>query len=602
MGGAYASYRVYVDWDLSGSFTDDPDKDISEFVKQFSVTRGFKAGTGMAEVGKFACTLNNADLRFSPGLHSEIKPRRPLLVQGVYGGNNYTLFRGYICSPRPSPLFSKEAFMDGVDANDTLTRTEVTLPSAGGVAQGSLVSDLVALVVEAVYPDVFFWTPDGALSPVDYWWCRNVTGAQAIEDLVTSEQGWFYFSNTGIPRFCNRHYRILNTAASGTISNAMSGITYDPGDDAIYNDVRVQVHPRVQLDQEEIWRYRESPAAIASWETLSVDTAYSAPALSVVTPTVGLGSVRQEETATIVGVITLAGYAIITVTAAGMTNSPKNVSVSVALNDTAEQVAAKAYTALILDSDVSAFFDVSQSAADLIFTAKAAADNDATMNVASANYTCTGLTDQPTSANTTAGRADADIVVNTLPDGSGTADMTGSLIVTYTDSGEGGHLTVQNTSAQTLFLTQCRVRGNPLIAPDVAELKASDSTSQTDYCKRTLNIDLPWQQDSLFAADLANATVLEHAEPPAGGEIAVTICNKNAALLGLMLNLDLNSVVYVEESNTGVAGAYFVAGITHQVSQGLMFHEVTYRLEKGSGYSDWFVLDASLLDTGRLGY
>lgn len=113
--------------------------------------------------------------------------------------------------------------------------------------------------------------------------------------------------------------------------------------------------------------------------------------------------VRQVETAVIVGTITTAGNATFTVTAAGMTNSPKAVVVAVALDDTATIVATKAAAALAADADVSAFFNVSTSGANLILTAKRSAANDATMNVAYADTTSVGLTDDATSDNTTAG-------------------------------------------------------------------------------------------------------------------------------------------------------------------------------------------------------
>ncbi|MBM3135420.1 MAG: hypothetical protein FJZ89_09115 [Chloroflexi bacterium] len=492
MGGAFASYKIYIDWNNDGDFSDSGE-DVTSYIKQLAIVREFKQGTGMVERGKFSATLDNQDLRFSPAntgspLSPNVKPYRPLLVQATYGGNTYTLFRGYIKSPRPSPLFSKEAFLDGVDYVDVLERTEVTLPSSGGVAIGQRIDQLVQLVVDNVSGTAWALTFDVSISSCPYWWTRNVKAAQAIEDLAQSEQGWFYFSNTGIPRFKNRHYRILNAGSAplGTIT-AMAGITYDPGDDDIWNDVRVQVHPRVLMAQEEIWAHRETPA-IPSWETFTVDTAYISPCLYVVTPTAGTSG---------------------------------------------------------------------------------------TVN---------------------------DIVTNTAEDGSGTVDISGYAVISYTDYGEGGRLSVQNTWSQTMYLTQCRIRGRPIVAPDTAEQKASDSASQTSYCKRTLNVDLPWQQDTLFAVDLANKTILEQKEPPAGGEIRVSINNKNEALLLLMLGLDLNSLVHVEESNTAVDGSYFVAGVTHQVSQGLKFHEATYRLEKGSGYSDWFRLDVSALDSDRLGY
>lgn len=113
--------------------------------------------------------------------------------------------------------------------------------------------------------------------------------------------------------------------------------------------------------------------------------------------------VYQVETAVIVGTITLGGDMSVTVTAAGMTGSPKTLSVAVALNDTDAQVGAKVRTALAADADVTALFGVSGSGANVILTALQSAANDASLNIAYDNDTCTGLTPDATSNNTTAG-------------------------------------------------------------------------------------------------------------------------------------------------------------------------------------------------------
>lgn len=113
--------------------------------------------------------------------------------------------------------------------------------------------------------------------------------------------------------------------------------------------------------------------------------------------------VFQVETAVVVGTITLGGNATVTVTAAGMTGSPKAISVAVLLNDTAAQVAAKIRTALALDADVTALFSVGGTGADVSLTALQSAANDATLNIAYTNDTCTGLTPDASSNNTTAG-------------------------------------------------------------------------------------------------------------------------------------------------------------------------------------------------------
>lgn len=113
--------------------------------------------------------------------------------------------------------------------------------------------------------------------------------------------------------------------------------------------------------------------------------------------------VYQVETAVIVGTISTGGNMTVTVTAAGMTGSPKDISVAVALNDTDVQVAAKVRAALAADDDVAALFAVSGTGANVVLTALQSAADDATLNIAYTNDTCAGLTPDATSNNTTAG-------------------------------------------------------------------------------------------------------------------------------------------------------------------------------------------------------
>jgi hypothetical protein len=130
----------------------------------------------------------------------------------------------------------------------------------------------------------------------------------------------------------------------------------------------------------------------------------------------------QVETATVVATITQAGNATFTVTAANSVAlaAGKAISVAVALNDTASMVATKARAALIADADVIAFFYVSGSGAAIVLTARTAAANDLTMNLAMINDTCIGLTTAGTSANTTAG----DVTTHCIYDTEGLLETT----------------------------------------------------------------------------------------------------------------------------------------------------------------------------------
>lgn len=150
------------------------------------------------------------------------------------------------------------------------------------------------------------------------------------------------------------------------------------------------------------FEFRKSTAVNNVTATTDVRQQETATAAGTIT-----SPVLQIETATVLGTIGAggAGNATVIVTAAGMTGSPKTISVAVANNDTASQVAGKIRTALGLDADVTALFTVGGASATVSLTRITAAANDATLNISVDNGTCSGLTAAPTSANTTAGVA-----------------------------------------------------------------------------------------------------------------------------------------------------------------------------------------------------
>lgn len=136
-----------------------------------------------------------------------------------------------------------------------------------------------------------------------------------------------------------------------------------------------------------------------------------------------IAGTAQVETATAAGTVTVAGNATITVTSAGMTGSPKAISVAVANADTPTLWAAKVRTALAADTAVGGRFDVSGTTTAIVLTRKptyvVSGDithhvhpaTDGTLNVAIATGTATGITAAATSANTTAGTATTGVLI-----------------------------------------------------------------------------------------------------------------------------------------------------------------------------------------------
>lgn len=118
---------------------------------------------------------------------------------------------------------------------------------------------------------------------------------------------------------------------------------------------------------------------------------------------------NQVETAVIVVTTVTAGNANFILTASGMTGSPITTVVALANDDTANNVAVKAAAAMNLDSDITDLFSVVAHGDDVVVTRLVAAANDATLNLAYADVTSGGLTDDATSNDTTAGVALATI-------------------------------------------------------------------------------------------------------------------------------------------------------------------------------------------------
>ena len=113
----------------------------------------------------------------------------------------------------------------------------------------------------------------------------------------------------------------------------------------------------------------------------------------------------QIETAVIVGTITGSGNATITTTDAILAGSPLDTVVAVVSGDTPDTSCTKMAAAMNLVAAITNVFTVVADGPNLVLTRILAAANDATLNIAYTNTTCTGLTPGATSNDTLAGTA-----------------------------------------------------------------------------------------------------------------------------------------------------------------------------------------------------
>lgn len=122
--------------------------------------------------------------------------------------------------------------------------------------------------------------------------------------------------------------------------------------------------------------------------------------------------VQQVETAVVVldaALVGTSGDAHVITTCTGMTGSAITTDVAVLDTDNADSVAAKIRAALNLNANITALFTVGGSGPYVTLTKKVAAANIADLNIAIADDTSAGITDDASSNNTTAGVAPATI-------------------------------------------------------------------------------------------------------------------------------------------------------------------------------------------------
>lgn len=143
---------------------------------------------------------------------------------------------------------------------------------------------------------------------------------------------------------------------------------------------------------------------------------------------IGTAQVETAVIATDGAALTGSGNGTVTLTHAGMTGSPLAESVALLIGDTADDCATKIAAHFNGLSDVTDHMTIVANGPNVIMQLLEGEANDATLNMAYADDTCAGLTDDATSNNTTAGVDEVEVAGVTNISGPGlsvdTVDVT----------------------------------------------------------------------------------------------------------------------------------------------------------------------------------
>ena len=192
-----------------------------------------------------------------------------------------------------------------------------------------------------------------------------------------------------------------------------------------------------------------------------------------------------------------------------------------------------------------------------------------------------------------------DYEANTQSGGGGT-DVSSDLAVVVTKFANAMKIVITNNGSSAAYITLLQARGTPVTKDDPVRLSAEDATSQTKYGERTFNPTGPhFIPDSIGGQDWCDFHLSIAKDPVPVLRIRVS-GNRDQAHLDEVLDRDISDritlVATSRGTGLGINEDFFIESEHHVVGEDGL-HWVTWTLSPASGYSNFWILDTSKLDT-----
>ncbi len=190
--------------------------------------------------------------------------------------------------------------------------------------------------------------------------------------------------------------------------------------------------------------------------------------------------------------------------------------------------------------------------------------------------------------------------------GDGGEDVTNAVQIEMAAGGTSARLTLATTAQDTKIVAihDLQVRGTPIRTYYPAAVAVEDAGSKVTLGRHPLQIDLPFQEDSSEAEDLARVLIANRKEPHPW--LVVTVeATASGTLLTHALARDVGSRLHLTDLDLGLdEAACFVDHVRHDVERGGASHRVTWRTSPADLESYWALgtSQAQLGQSNRLAY
>lgn len=355
-------YKVYVDWNADGDFSD-PREDVTSDVLDGRTALSMQFGRDQERAlspigpGEAQLALDNQSRVYSPentssALYGQVVPSRSVQVTGTVGASTYMMFRGDLDDLTLLP--GREDRYLSVSCIDGLGQLRGTTISTG-VYQGLRPGEAIGLVLDAVGWPATLRDLDVGATVMPFWWLDGADAFDAILEIVNSEGPPALVTidaTTGNFVFRSRHHRLLNSVSTTAQSTwRSSGVepvisaptSYNAGFKEIVNAISFEL-PQYMVtgDLTTVWS-SQGLLSVASGETKQIVAQGSSPFInatppvqdtdySLVSGTVTITLSRTSGASTTILVTASGGAAIIS----GLSLRAQAVSTSTTIQVTAE--------------------------------------------------------------------------------------------------------------------------------------------------------------------------------------------------------------------------------------------------------------------------
>lgn len=163
--------------------------------------------------------------------------------------------------------------------------------------------------------------------------------------------------------------------------------------------------------------------------------------------------------------------------------------------------------------------------------------------------------------------ATTDYLMNTAEDGSGT-NITAYLTVTATYGANGVDYALANSYGSAGYVTKLQARGKGVYAFQPVTYSAEYSTGINAHGRRTLRVDMPYQDNPLVGVDFAQS-ILDAVKAIGLRVTSITYeANKSAALAAAFVGLNIGDRITLDLSDYGLSLDAFITRVEVDVSEG----------------------------------